>query len=97
MVQREEFSSWDIIKLASRVETPIVSYMFLHHQGNYNMVVYSQGLFDILSLSGSYTCTELGGRTGGLRVCLSSVDGHIIGGGVGGPLTAAGPIQVIIV
>lgn len=38
--------------------------------------------------------TELGGRTGGLSVCLSSTDGQIIGGGVGGPLTAAGPIQV---
>ncbi|KAL2539869.1 AT-hook motif nuclear-localized protein 14 [Abeliophyllum distichum] len=55
-----------------------------------------EGRFDILSLSGSYTCTELGGRTGGLSVCLSSTDGQIIGGGVGGPLTAAGPIQVIV-
>ncbi|CAI9773983.1 unnamed protein product [Fraxinus pennsylvanica] len=55
-----------------------------------------EGRFDILSLSGSYMCTELGGRTGGLSVCLSSTDGQIIGGGVGGPLTAAGPIQVIV-
>ncbi|XP_022890010.1 AT-hook motif nuclear-localized protein 14-like [Olea europaea var. sylvestris] len=55
-----------------------------------------EGRFDILSLSGSYMCTELGGRTGGLSVCLASTDGQIIGGGVGGPLTAAGPIQVIV-
>lgn len=39
--------------------------------------------------------TELGGRTGGLSVCLSSTDGQIIGGGVGGPLRAAGPVQVL--
>lgn len=39
--------------------------------------------------------TELGGRTGGLSVCLSSTDGQIIGGGVGGPLRAGGPVQVI--
>jgi hypothetical protein len=38
--------------------------------------------------------TDLGGRTGGLSVCLSSTDGQIIGGGVGGPLKAAGPVQV---
>ncbi|KAL2541528.1 AT-hook motif nuclear-localized protein 14 [Abeliophyllum distichum] len=56
-----------------------------------------EGRFDILSLSGSYIRAELGGgRTGGLSVCLSSTDGQIIGGGVGGPLTAAGPIQVIV-
>ncbi|KAL3520942.1 hypothetical protein ACH5RR_019091 [Cinchona calisaya] len=55
-----------------------------------------EGRFDILSLCGSYVRTDHGGRTGGLSVCLSSTDGQIIGGGVGGPLTAAGPIQVIV-
>ena len=54
----------------------------------------SQGQFDILSLSGSYIRTALGGRTGGLSVCLSSTDGQISGGGIGGPLKAAGPVQV---
>ncbi|XP_022863892.1 AT-hook motif nuclear-localized protein 14-like [Olea europaea var. sylvestris] len=73
-----------------------VSIACLHQPATSGGSVTYEGLFDILSLSGSYTCTELGGRTGGLRVCLSSVDGHIIGGGVGGPLTAAGPIQVIV-
>lgn len=33
-------------------------------------------------------------RGGGLSVCLSNSDGQIIGGGVGGPLKAAGPVQV---
>ncbi|KAE8684198.1 hypothetical protein F3Y22_tig00111151pilonHSYRG00255 [Hibiscus syriacus] len=55
-----------------------------------------QGRFEIISLSGSYVRTEVGGRTGGLSVCLSSADGQIIGGGVGGPLKASGPVQVIV-
>ncbi|KAF8039089.1 hypothetical protein BT93_B1589 [Corymbia citriodora subsp. variegata] len=55
-----------------------------------------EGRFEIITLSGSYVLTELGGRTGGLSVCLSSTDGQIIGGGVGGPLLAAGPVQVIV-
>ncbi|KAK8491015.1 hypothetical protein V6N13_139771 [Hibiscus sabdariffa] len=55
-----------------------------------------EGQFEIISLSGSYVRTEIGGRTGGLSVCLSSADGQIIGGGVGGPLKAAGPVQVIV-
>ncbi|GMJ11233.1 AT-hook motif nuclear localized protein 14 [Hibiscus trionum] len=55
-----------------------------------------EGQFEIISLSGSYVRTEIGGRTGGLSACLSSADGQIIGGGVGGPLKAAGPVQVIV-
>ncbi|KAM0023115.1 putative AT-hook motif nuclear-localized protein [Helianthus debilis subsp. tardiflorus] len=54
-----------------------------------------EGRFDILSFCGSYIRTDLGG-TGGLSVCLSSTDGQIIGGGVDGPLIAAGPVQVIV-
>ncbi|KAK6915370.1 PPC domain [Dillenia turbinata] len=53
--------------------------------------------YEILTLSGFYMRTDLGG-TGGLSVCLSSMDnqGQIIGGGVAGPLRAAGPVQVIV-
>lgn len=42
--------------------------------------------------------TDNGGsrnRTGGLSVSLASPDGRVIGGGVGGMLTAASPVQVI--
>ncbi|KAJ8645861.1 hypothetical protein MRB53_007609 [Persea americana] len=56
-----------------------------------------EGCFEILSLSGSYLHTEIEGassRTGGLSVCLSGTDGRIVGGGVEGPLKAAGPVQV---
>ncbi|KAK6911352.1 PPC domain, partial [Dillenia turbinata] len=54
--------------------------------------------YEIVTLSGSYVRTDLGGRTGGLSACLSSMDnqGQIIGGGVGGPLRAAGQVQVIV-
>lgn len=41
--------------------------------------------------------TESGGsrnRTGGLSVSLASPDGRVVGGGVGGMLIAAGPVQV---
>ncbi|XP_065853980.1 AT-hook motif nuclear-localized protein 14 isoform X2 [Euphorbia lathyris] len=55
-----------------------------------------EGRFEIISLSGSYVRTDIGGRTGGLSICLSNTDGQIIGGGVGGPLTAGGPVQVIV-
>ncbi|XP_043697954.1 AT-hook motif nuclear-localized protein 14-like [Telopea speciosissima] len=58
-----------------------------------------EGRFEILSLTGSYLHSEVGGassRTGGLSVCLSDSDGRIVGGGIGGPLKAAGPVQVIV-
>lgn len=58
-------------------------------------MLWHQGRFEIISLTGSYVRNELGTRTGGLSVCLSNTDGQIIGGGVGGPLKAAGPVQVI--
>ncbi|XP_050223869.1 AT-hook motif nuclear-localized protein 14 [Mercurialis annua] len=55
-----------------------------------------EGRFEIISLSGSYVRTDTGGRSGGLSVCLSSTDGQIVGGGIGGPLIAGGPVQVIV-
>ncbi|KAL9341750.1 hypothetical protein Peur_065075 [Populus x canadensis] len=55
-----------------------------------------EGRYEIISLCGSYVRTEMGGRAGGLSVCLSDTSGQIIGGGVGGPLKAAGPVQVIV-
>lgn len=57
-----------------------------------------QGRFEILCLSGSYLLTDDGGSrsmSGGLSISLSSPDGRVIGGGVGGLLRAASPVQVI--
>ncbi|XP_008775340.1 AT-hook motif nuclear-localized protein 9-like [Phoenix dactylifera] len=58
-----------------------------------------EGRFEILCLSGSYMLTDDGGsrsRSGGLSISLSSPDGRVIGGGVGGLLIAATPVQVIV-
>lgn len=55
-----------------------------------------EGRFHILSLCGSYVRSDFRSSSGGLSICLSSNDGQIIGGGVDGPLIAAGPVQVIL-
>ncbi|KAK6773009.1 hypothetical protein RDI58_028247 [Solanum bulbocastanum] len=58
-----------------------------------------EGRFDILSLSGSFMLSDIGGqqsRTGGLSVSLAGSDGRILGGCVAGVLTAASPVQVIV-
>ncbi|CAO2837026.1 unnamed protein product [Amaranthus hypochondriacus] len=55
-----------------------------------------EGRFDIISLSGSYVRSDLGGKAGGLSACLINTNGQIVGGGVGGPLIAAGPVEVIV-
>ncbi|ONK59713.1 uncharacterized protein A4U43_C08F9600 [Asparagus officinalis] len=58
-----------------------------------------EGRFDIISLSGSFLHIETGGAStvnGRLNICISGEDGRIVGGGVGGPLIAACPVQVIV-
>ncbi|CAN4105425.1 unnamed protein product [Withania somnifera] len=58
-----------------------------------------EGQFEILSLSGCFLLSESGdqrSRTGGLTVLLAGPDGHVLGGGVAGVLTAATAVQVIV-
>lgn len=58
-----------------------------------------EGRFEILCLSGSYVLTDDGGslgRSGGLSISLSSPDGRVVGGGVGGQLVAASTVQIIV-
>lgn len=55
-----------------------------------------EGRYDIISLTGSYVRSDIGGKAGGLSACLSSTTGDIVGGGVGGPLIAAGPVELIV-
>lgn len=47
-------------------------------------------------MSGSFLVTNDGSsdRTSGLSVSLANSDGSVIGGGVGGMLVAASPVQV---
>ncbi|KAH7387226.1 hypothetical protein KP509_16G011500 [Ceratopteris richardii] len=62
-------------------------------------IVTYEGRFEILSLSGSFLLTELGGtrsRTGGLSVSLAGPDGRVVGGSIAGVLIAASPVQVIV-
>ncbi|GAA0145423.1 hypothetical protein LIER_05620 [Lithospermum erythrorhizon] len=58
-----------------------------------------EGRFEILSLSGSFTPTEVGGsrnRTGGMSISLASPDGRVVGGVLAGLLIAATPVQVVV-
>ncbi|XP_078441824.1 AT-hook motif nuclear-localized protein 1-like [Wolffia australiana] len=58
-----------------------------------------EGRFELLSLSGSFMPTDIGGsrsRSGGMSVSLASPDGRVVGGGVAGLLVAASPVQVVI-
>lgn len=64
-----------------------------------SLLLFLQGLFEILSLSGSFMPNESGGtrsRAGGMSVSLASPDGRVIGGGIAGLLIAASPVQVSI-
>ncbi|XP_024373055.1 AT-hook motif nuclear-localized protein 7 isoform X2 [Physcomitrium patens] len=77
-----------------------ISNVTLRQQSSSGGTVTYEGRYEILSLTGSYLSTELGGgarqRTGGLSVSLAGSDGRVIGGGVAGMLTAASPIQVVV-
>ncbi|KAH7438357.1 hypothetical protein KP509_04G012000 [Ceratopteris richardii] len=62
-------------------------------------IVTYEGRFEILSLSGSFLLTDLGGtrtRTGSLSVSLAGPDGRVVGGGIAGVLIAASPVQVVV-
>ncbi|KAI4328779.1 hypothetical protein L6164_021109 [Bauhinia variegata] len=79
--------------------TGAVSTVTLHQPSTSGGTVTYEGRFEILCLSGSYLLTDSGGshnRSGGLSVSLASPDGRVIGGGVGGMLIAASPVQVIV-
>ncbi|KAI3453704.1 hypothetical protein Pfo_010367 [Paulownia fortunei] len=75
-----------------------VSAVTLRQPTNSGGTVTYEGRFEILCLSGSYLLAESGGprnRTGGISISVCSPDGHMIGGAIGGRLTAANPVQVV--
>ncbi|KAL9228926.1 hypothetical protein vseg_004454 [Gypsophila vaccaria] len=58
-----------------------------------------EGHFDIVSMSGSFLLVGNDSsidRSGGLSISLASPDGRVVGGGIGGMLIAASPVQVIV-
>ncbi|XP_061368714.1 AT-hook motif nuclear-localized protein 7-like [Gastrolobium bilobum] len=76
-----------------------ISNVTIRQPGSSGGILTYEGRFEILSLSGSFTLSDSNGiksRTGGLSVSLAGPDGRVIGGGVAGLLTAAGPIQIVV-
>lgn len=76
-----------------------ISYVTLKQTATSGGTATYEGRFEILSLSGSFMLSDIGGqqsRTGGLSVSLAGSDGRILGGCVAGVLTAASPVQVIV-
>ncbi|MCD9644684.1 hypothetical protein HAX54_033095 [Datura stramonium] len=76
-----------------------VSAVTLRPPASSGSTVTYEGRFEILCLSGSYLVSESGGprdRTGGISISVSSPDGHVLGGAVGGRLIAASPVQVVV-
>lgn len=76
-----------------------VSTATLHQDAGSGSVVTYEGRFEILCLSGSYLVIDDGvsrTRNGGLCIALCGADHRVIGGSVGGVLTAAGTVQVIV-
>lgn len=56
-------------------------------------------MFDILSLSGSFTPATISGgvsssRVGSMSITFAQPDGHVVGGLLAGLLIAASPVQV---
>ncbi|XP_066328786.1 AT-hook motif nuclear-localized protein 14-like [Miscanthus floridulus] len=64
-----------------------------------NPAIY-EGFYEILSLTGSYNLAEgsqaQGQQSGGLSVTLCGPERNVIGGVLGGPLVAAGTVQVVL-
>lgn len=58
-------------------------------------VVTLQGLFEILSLSGTVLPPPAPPGAGGLSIFLSGGQGQVVGGSVVGPLLASGPVVLI--
>ncbi|XP_074382274.1 AT-hook motif nuclear-localized protein 1-like isoform X2 [Apium graveolens] len=60
-----------------------------------------EGMFDILSLSGSFTPATISGvasssRVGSMSITLAQPDGHVVGGLLAGLLIAASHVQVVV-
>ncbi|KQJ85386.1 AT-hook motif nuclear-localized protein 9 [Brachypodium distachyon] len=64
---------------------------------SYNNPAIYEGLYEILSLSGSYNLNEdQQNQSDGISVTLCSPERHVIGGVLGGALVAASTVQVVL-
>ncbi|GER31250.1 AT hook motif DNA-binding family protein [Striga asiatica] len=77
-----------------------VSNVTIQHPNSSGGILTYEGIFEILSLSGSFTPTEMpdskNGRSGNLTITLSGADGRVVGGLVSGVTIAATPIKVVV-
>ncbi|BBN19893.1 uncharacterized protein MPTK1_8g14640 [Marchantia polymorpha subsp. ruderalis] len=76
-----------------------ISNVTLRHDSSFGGNITYEGRYEILSLSGSFLPTDVGGtrsRTGGLSVSLAANDGKVVGGSVSGLLVAATPVQIVV-
>ncbi|KAL7593828.1 AT-hook motif nuclear-localized protein 1 [Lactuca sativa] len=76
----------------------VISHVTLRHADSSSSggTVTYEGRFEILSLSGSFTSGEIEGQESKMSIALCSPDGRVVGGQLGGLLTAAGPVQVVV-
>ncbi|KVH89181.1 AT-hook motif nuclear-localized protein 1-like [Cynara cardunculus var. scolymus] len=76
----------------------VISHVTLRHASSSGGTVTYEGRFEILSLSGSFTPEVEGvlSQESKMSIALSSPDGRVVGGQLGGLLTAAGPVQVVV-
>ncbi|KAF8009514.1 hypothetical protein BT93_J0499 [Corymbia citriodora subsp. variegata] len=80
--------------------TGSVSSAILRQSGPLAGVLTFEGCFEILNLNGSFTIGEgricTGPEVSLVNIMLARPDGQIFGGGVAGPLIAAGPTQIVV-
>lgn len=91
-----------------RSSTSLLAFFLLNYNTRWNhqikwgdtYFVLLQGVFEILSLSGSFVPTENGltkSRSGRMSVSLAGPNGRVFGGALAGLLVAAGSVQVTFV
>ncbi|KAL3649471.1 hypothetical protein CASFOL_005874 [Castilleja foliolosa] len=77
-----------------------VSNVTIRHPNSSGGILTYEGIFEILSFSGSFTPTETpdpkSGRSGMMTVTLSGADGRVVGGLISGLTIAATPVKVIV-
>ncbi|KAK4415992.1 AT-hook motif nuclear-localized protein 1 [Sesamum alatum] len=77
-----------------------VSSVTIRHPSSSGGTLTYEGLFEILSFSGSFTPVEMAdskfGRSGMMAISLSGADGRVVGGLIAGLTVAASPVKVVV-
>ncbi|KAG8363386.1 hypothetical protein BUALT_Bualt19G0017000 [Buddleja alternifolia] len=77
-----------------------VSNVTIRHPSSSGGTLTYEGLFEILSFSGSFTPMEMPGskygRSGMMTISLSGADGRVVGGLIAGLTIAATPVKVVV-